>query len=66
MTEGMRIEIIHPDGSVQSLDRRSPSRGLPAYGRSAGRKTDEPAQDRRRRRRIPDETLRGRVLDIEG
>ncbi|WP_159716250.1 hypothetical protein [Geminicoccus flavidas] len=66
MVEECRGEIILPDGRGEPAERRSPLRGGPTYPRSAGCANCSPARDRRARRRPRDETVRGRLIDVQG
>jgi hypothetical protein len=64
VAEECRGEIIRPDGSRVSIERRSPERQQPTYVRSAGRVEGAKPSDRRERRRVRDEMLRGRLIDL--
>ncbi len=66
MVEECRGEIILPDGRIEPAERRSPLRGAPTYPRSAGCADGAPVRDRRARRRPRDETVRGRLIDLQG
>jgi hypothetical protein len=64
MTESCRGEIIGKDGRVTPIERRSVPRNQPVYQKSAGSTRATAVGDRRQRRRLPDEVLRGRLIDI--
>jgi hypothetical protein len=66
MVQECRGEIIRPDGQVAPVERRAPGRSQPTYLRTAGKGENTVAKDRRARRRVPDEILRGRLLDLLG
>jgi hypothetical protein len=66
MAEDCRGEIIRPDGSQVPVERRSPDRLQPTYRRSAGQVEGAAPSDRRGRRRVRDEMLRGRLVDVRG